>query len=302
MRCVVTGGAGFAGRHLVRELEGHGHTVHVLDRSHVDVADPHLVAAAFTRLRPDAVFHLAAITHVGESWSDPGAVERVNVGGTRAVIEASAANAADVVVVVGSAEEYGAIGTTGSPINESAEPSPVSPYGISKLAATRFAVDFAAQSAMRVVVVRPFNHTGPGQIARFMVPALAQRILAAQRRGDREIAVGNLDPVRDLSDVRDVVRAYRLAAECGMNGEIYNVATGRGVTVRSVAERLMTIAGADLMLRVDPDLVRPVDIPVLIGDPAKFHDASGWQPVIDLDTTLAGVLAAASATATDTAR
>jgi GDP-4-dehydro-6-deoxy-D-mannose reductase len=291
MRCVVTGGAGFAGRHLVHELERHGHTVHVLDRSHVDVSDLERVAETFTALRPEAVFHLAAISHVGDSWNDPGAVERVNVGGTRAVVEASAAHGTDVVVVVGSAEEYGAIGSIDTPILESSEPAPRSPYGVSKLAATRFAISFATRSPMRVVVVRPFNHTGPGQTTRFMVPALAHRILAAQQRGENEIAVGNLDPVRDLGDVRDVVRAYRLAAEHGTSGEIYNVATGRGVTVRSIALRLMELTGADLTMRVDTDLARPVDVPVLIGDATKFRDATGWRPEIDLDTTLADVVA-----------
>lgn len=291
MRCLVTGGAGFAGRHLVRELEAHGNIVDVLDRAHVDVADATQVAAAFARLQPEVVFHLAAITHVGESWNDPNAVERVNVGGTRAVVAASAANGAQVVVIVGSAEEYGAIATPGTPIRETADPEPVSPYGISKLEATRFAIDFAAETATRVVVVRPFNHTGPGQTPNFLVPALARRVLNAQRAREREIVVGNLDPVRDLGDVRDVVRAYRLAAEHGTSGQIYNVATGRGVTVRSIAERLIAAAGADLTLRVDPDLMRRVDVPVLVGDATKLETATGWRPEIDLDTTIADVLA-----------
>lgn len=290
MRCVITGGRGFVGGYLAVELRGAGHDVVLLDRAEVDVADAEAVRARLDSTRPDAVFHLAALTHVGDSWLDPDRVARVNIGGTEAVLAGAEAAGAEVVIVVGSAEEYGRVEPADVPIRESHPAPGHSPYGTSKAAATRLAAEFAQGARTRVVIVRPFNHTGPGQIPRFLIPALAARIRAALESGDREIAVGNLDPVRDISDVRDVVRAYALLAESGARGEIYNVCSGRGVSVAEIADRLIAVSGADLRVRVDPELVRPVDIPILIGDHTKLTVATGWTPQIPLDTTLADVL------------
>lgn len=293
MRAVITGGQGFVGRHLHAALEADGHEVVALDRNDVDVADPDDVLAAFTAARGEVVFHLAALSHVGESWNDPGAVERVNVGGTVAVIEAAAATGATAVVVVGSAEEYGRVRPDEVPLREDHPLAPESPYGRSKAEATRRAIELAATTSTRIVIARPFNHTGPGQAPKFLIPALAARIRAAAASCATSIAVGNLDPVRDIGDVRDVVRAYRLLAEHGESGLVYNVCTGRGVSVREIAERLVAASGRALALEVDPELVRPVDVPVLVGDHTRLTAATGWEPRIDLDTTLRDVLAAA---------
>jgi GDP-4-dehydro-6-deoxy-D-mannose reductase len=292
MRAAITGGNGFVGRHLAAALRGAGHDVTSLDRNEVDVSDATAVVGVLRAARPDVVFHLAALSHVGESWSDPDAVERVNVGGTQAVLDGSDAVGVQTVVVVGSAEEYGRVTPADVPLGETHPAAPESPYGRSKAEATRRAVEFAAHSRVRVVIARPFNHTGPGQAPKFLIPALAQRIRAAAEAGVDEIAVGNLDPVRDIGDVRDVVRAYLALARLGESGEIYNVCTGVGVSVREIAERLVAASGRALELRVDPDLVRPVDIPVLIGDHTKLTDATGWHPQVSLDTTLRDVLAA----------
>ncbi len=291
MRAVITGGNGFVGRHLASALRASGHDVTILDRNEVDVSDADAVGAALRAARPEMVFHLAALSHVGESWSDPDAVERVNVGGTVAVLDGSERAGADVVVVVGSAEEYGRVTPDEIPLHEDRPVAPVSPYGRSKAEATRRAVEFATSSRARVVVARPFNHTGPGQAPKFLIPALAQRIRAATAAGAIDIAVGNLDPIRDIGDVRDVVRAYVRLADLGSSGEIYNVCTGRGVSVREIAERLVAASECPLELRIDPELVRPVDVPVLIGDHSKLTSATGWTPQIDLDTTLRDVLA-----------
>jgi GDP-4-dehydro-6-deoxy-D-mannose reductase len=290
MRCVITGGRGFVGGHLALALRGAGHDVVLLDRAEVDVADGEAVRARFAATQPEAVFHLAALTHVGDSWADPDAVWRVNVGGTEAVLAAADAVGTEVVLIVGSAEEYGRVTPADVPLTESHPANGASPYGRSKVEATRRAVEFAASSPVRVVVARPFNHTGPGQTTRFLIPALAQRIREARASGTGKIAVGNLDPIRDIGDVRDVVRAYVALVEHGETGEIYNVSTGRGVSVREIAETLVAVAGVSLELRVDQDLVRPVDIPILIGDHTKLTAATGWEPEIALATTLADVL------------
>jgi GDP-4-dehydro-6-deoxy-D-mannose reductase len=298
VRALVTGAHGFAGRYLVAHLRAMGDDVVELDRggeNGVDIVERAAVHARVADAQPDVVFHLAAFTHVGESWSVPTEVLRVNVEGTANVLDAARAAGVGRVIVVGSAEEYGRAGTADVPLREDTPLRPTSPYAASKAAASLLALQAHLGAGLDTVRVRPFNHTGPGQPPKFLVPALAHRIAAAERDEIDEIAVGSLDPVRDLSDVRDIVRAYRLLAEHGTAGEVYNVCSGQGVTVRDVAERLVALATRPLRLTVDPDLVRPVDVPRLVGDGARLRAATGWEPQYSLDQTLADVLDAARA-------
>jgi GDP-4-dehydro-6-deoxy-D-mannose reductase len=299
LRALVTGGAGFVGRHLAAHLEQCGDDVTALDRDGpdgVDVTDAEGMRQAITAARPDAVYHLAAVSHVGDAWADPGRVFRVNAEGTLHVLRACADAAVGRVLVVASADIYGAVAERDLPIGEDAPMRPITPYGASKAAADVLAHQAALGDGLATVRVRAFNHTGPGQDAGFLVPGLAGRIAAAERAGGDEVVVGNLDPVRDFGDVRDVVRAYRLLAEHGTPGEAYNVCTGRGVRVAEIAERLLRLAQRDLRLAPDPGLVRPVDVPRLVGDPSKLRAATGWEPEIPLDTTLGAVLDEARAT------
>ena len=199
------------------------------------------------------------------------------------------------MIVIGSAEQYGTVDAASIPIDEHTECRPVSPYGKSKVAAETLALEAHRDHGLAVVCTRAFNHTGPGQSTAFLVPGLAARIAAAEREGLDEITVGNGDPVRDFSDVRDVVRAYALLAEHGVPGEVYNVCSGRGVRVGDVAARLIARARRPLRVVTDPDLMRPADVPVLVGDPTKLVTATGWQPHHDLEDTLDAVLEAARA-------
>ncbi len=290
VRAVITGGKGFVGAHLRRHLEAHGDSVVLLDRDDVDVVDLDAITEQFERHRPEVVYHLAALSHVGESWDDPDAVRRVNVGGTESVLHAAERTGARTVLVVGSSEEYGTVAADEMPIAETRAARPTSPYGASKAEATALAAALAATSTVRIVIARPFNHTGAGQSPKFLIPALAQRIAEAERDGRDSIPVGNLDAIRDISDVRDVARAYRLLAAHGATGEIYNVCSGRGVAVREIVELLAGESGHAIALRIDPDLVRAVDIPVFVGDHTKLTDATGWRPEIPLTTTLRDVL------------
>jgi GDP-4-dehydro-6-deoxy-D-mannose reductase len=166
---------------------------------------------------------------------------------------------------------------------------------VSKVAASYLAAQAWLARGLATIRVRAFNHTGPHQIPKFLVPALAHRIVAAERGGDARIGIGNTDPVRDISDVRDVVRAYRLLAEHGVPGEVYNVASGRAVTVADIADALIAQARVPVELVTDPALVRPVDIPYLVGDASKLHAATGWEPAFTLEQTLADVVGAARA-------
>jgi GDP-4-dehydro-6-deoxy-D-mannose reductase len=250
----------------------------------------------FEEVRPDAVYHLAAMTHVGDSWENPSQVLRVNVLGTAEILAAARAVRPDArVLVVSSAEVYGIVGPDALPLGEDTATVPASPYAASKLAAEAVALQAWRGYGQSVIVVRPFNHIGPGQSPNFFVPALARRIVEARRTGARALPVGTLTTRRDFTDVRDVVVAYRQLIEHGSPGDVYNVCTGVDVSMAEVASRLLDLAGANVTLETDPALVRPVDVPVLRGDGTHLHEATGWAPAIPLAATLADVLAAAEA-------
>jgi len=298
MKALITGGGGFVGKYLRDHCEREGDDVVSVDRSGaevLDITDRDAVEASFTRHRPEIVYHLAALSHVGESWADPTSVLRVNVEGTGHVLNAARAAGVRRTIVIGSAEEYGQVHERDRPLTEEAPLRPSSPYGVSKIAASFLALQAHLAYGLDVVRVRAFTHTGPGQSDRFLMPALAHRIAAAEREQRDEIRVGALDPVRDVSDVRDVVRAYRLLAQCGDAGAVYNVCSGTGVTVRTIAEHLLAAAKRPLRLTVDPELVRPVEVPRLVGDGSKLRAATGWSPEYGLDQTLADVLESARA-------
>ena len=238
MRAAITGARGFVGRHLAAHLAARGDEVVELDldgAGALDVTDHDAVVARVAAERPDALYHLAARSHVGESWTAGDALVRVNVGGTRAVVDACVRAGVRRLLVVGSAEQYGAVHDDELPIRESTALRPITPYGETKAAAEQVALEAHREHGLGVVCARSFNHTGPGQPSAFLVPGLAARIAAAERSGADEIVLGNGDPVRDFSDVRDVVRAYTLLAAHGEAGGVYNVCSGRGVRVGDLA-------------------------------------------------------------------
>ena len=296
MKAAVTGSNGFVGSYLVPHLRELGDDVVTLDRSAVppvDVTDSSQVRDALRAARPDAVYHLAALSHVGQSWAAPEAVFRVNASGALSVLRACADTGVERVLVVGSADVYGVVTDDDLPLTEDAPVRPVTPYGASKAAADLLALQAFLGDGLGTVRVRSFNHTGPGQATDMLVPALAQRIADAERAGGSTVTVGNLDVVRDVTDVRDIVRAYRLLVEHGTPGEVYNVCSGRGVTVREIAEQMLASSDAPLEFVVDPELVRPVDVPRLVGCADKLRAATGWTPEIPLEQTLHDVLKAA---------
>jgi GDP-4-dehydro-6-deoxy-D-mannose reductase len=291
MRALITGGKGFVGQWLGAHLKDRGDDVAVIDIE-TDVADGAAARRAMADVVPDAVYHLAAMTHVGESWENPSQVLRVNVVGTAEILAAARAlPVSPRVLVVSSAEVYGVVAPEQLPLGEDTPTAPASPYAASKLAAEVVALQAWRGYGQPVVVVRPFNHIGPGQSPNFFVPALAKRIVEARRSGAASLRTGTLTTRRDFTDVRDVVTAYRLLIERGAPGEVYNVCSGRDVAISDVAAQLLELARTDLALETDPALVRPVDVPVLRGDASRLREATGWQPVIPLATTLADVLA-----------
>jgi GDP-4-dehydro-6-deoxy-D-mannose reductase len=291
MRALITGGKGFVGQWLSAHLKDRGDDVAIIDLE-TDVADGAAVRRVMSDVRPDAVYHLAAMTHVGDSWEHPSQVLRVNVLGTAEILAAArAVPEIPRVLVVSSAEVYGVVRTDQLPLDEHTAVRPASPYAASKLAAEAVALQAWRGYGQPVTVVRPFNHIGPGQSPNFFVPALAKRIVEARRAGAGSLPVGTLTTRRDFTDVRDVVMAYRRLIEAGEPGGVYNVCSGRDIAMAEVAHDLLRLAGADLELVTDPALVRPVDVPVLRGDARLLRETTGWEPVIPLATTLADVLA-----------
>jgi GDP-4-dehydro-6-deoxy-D-mannose reductase len=290
MRALITGGKGFVGNWLAAHLKDAGDEVVVIDIE-TDVADGDAVRKVMTDAAPEAIYHLAAMTHVGESWENPSQVLRVNVLGTAEVLAAARMlEKAPTVLVVSSAEVYGVVTPDQLPLTENTPTNPATPYAASKLAAEAVALQAWRGYQQPVIVVRPFNHIGPGQSPNFAVPALAKRIVEAGKSGASSLSVGTLTTRRDFTDVRDVVVAYRLLVQHGVPGTIYNVCSGHDVAISEVAADLMELAHAHLELVTDPNLVRPVDVPVLRGDATLLQAATGWTPTIPRATTLADVL------------
>ena len=311
MRALVTGLDGFAGRHLGAVLLGRGAAVHGTVRAaerraplaagglgaatlHVlDVCDAAAVEAVVAAAAPDVLFHLAARTYVPAAAADPAGAFTVNALGTLHVLAAVARHAPRCrIVAVGSADAYGAVPEAAQPIVESTPLRPLSAYGASKAAADVLAGQWADGGGLDVVRVRPFNHTGPGQDARFVCADFARQLVAV-RRGTHppRIEVGDLEPVRDFSDVRDVVAAYVAVAERGARGAVYNVCSGVGRSIRSVLDDLITAAGVSVEVVPRPERQRSNRVPLLVGSHAALTATTGWQPRVGWEQTLAAVIA-----------
>jgi GDP-4-dehydro-6-deoxy-D-mannose reductase len=291
MRALVTGASGFVGRHLIAHLDDQGDDVVAVDRhTGVDILDEAAVRKAVGDARPEVVYHLAAWSDVGGSWSDPMAVFRVNAEGTLRVLQACSEYGVDRVLLVGSADVYGPVTEDELPITESTPLRPASPYAASKAAADLLGLQAWLGHQLGVIRVRAFNHHGPGQTSRFVAAALAARVARNEAAGEATVTVGNLSARRDFTDVRDVVVAYRLLAERGEPGEAYNVCSGSAVAIGDIAERLLGLASTPMRLQPDPSLSRPVDVPVLLGDNSKLRAATGWRPTFPIETTLSDTL------------
>lgn len=292
MKALVTGAHGFVGRHLVEHLTEMGDEVVGADRADggLDITRADDVASLMSRVRPEAVYHLAGDSDVGGSWSSPVETFRANAEGTLNVLLACVDSGVDRVLAVSSADIYGRVTEEELPLAEDAPLRPVSPYAASKVASDFLALQSYLGHGLAVIRARPFNHIGPGQRDRFVAPAIAHRVARNELESVETVPVGNLAPRRDFTDVRDVVRAYRLLVLRGTPGEAYNVCRGEDIAVRDLAVRLVAMAHKPMRLEADPTLQRPVDIPVLRGDPGKLRRATGWEPEISLEQTLEDLL------------
>ncbi|MBS1848110.1 MAG: GDP-mannose 4,6-dehydratase [Actinobacteria bacterium] len=289
---MITGAGGFVGAHLITHLEASGDTVLVTDPTidGLDITDVGGVAKLLGDLRPEVIYHLAGWADVGASWANPATAFRVNADGTLNVLLAALDAGVDRVLIVSSADVYGSVAEANLPITENTPLRPVSPYAASKVAADFLALQAFLGRGLKTLRVRAFNHLGPGQTDKFVASALASRIARNELDGSDEIPIGNLSARRDFTDVRDVVRAYRMIMTDGVPGEVYNVCSGSDVAAQELAEQLLADAERPMRFVTDPELLRPVDVPVLRGEHTRLTDATGWEPSIPLSRTLADLL------------
>lgn len=303
MKVLVTGADGFVGQWLVHALLIGGHSVVGAVRDGrampgrlteaelaavkwipLDLQD-HDSVDQVAREPADGVIHLAAVASAVEAGRDVAHAWAVNAAGTARLVESLAGGAESRrVVVVSTAEVYGAgearLRRETDPVN------PGSPYAASKAAAEIASLEAGRRTGLAVMVARPFPHTGPGQTTTYVAPAFLDRILLAKRTGAMAVKTGNLDPIRELLDVRDVVEAYLALLERGRAGEIYNVARGEGIAIGELFERLAQAAGVRVLPEPDPSLLRANDVPHLVGDPSKIIAETGWRARRPLEQTL----------------
>lgn len=295
MKALITGGSGFVGPHLATHLEAAGDEVVSVDQANgPDLLDPRGWDEMVATDRPDVIYHLAGWSDVGQSWKEPIDTFQTNVMGTVSVLEAARRAGTERVVLVSSADVYGLVEANDLPLTENHPARPRSPYGASKQAVEDLALQYQRGWGLGVVIARPFNHIGPGQSPRFATAAFADQIARAEAtssQGSAEpLSHGDLSPKRDLTDVRDVVRAYRLLAIDGEPGQRYNVCSGRAVAMSEVLDHLLALTDLPIETTTDDALIRPVDLPVLRGAWDKLHTRTGWQPEIGLDQSLSDVL------------
>jgi GDP-4-dehydro-6-deoxy-D-mannose reductase len=307
VRVLVTGADGFVGRHLVTRLVQDGHHVTAACRPGAELhgwppaglraavqvvpfeLDDSATIRAAVDLRHEAVIHLAAVASVREAREDPGRAWVINAAGTARLLDAVlsiyvAGNTRPRMLIVSSAEVYG--NGPATPRVESDPARPQSPYAASKVGTEVAALEAWRRTGLHIMIARPFTHTGPGQRPPFVVPSYVERLLAARSQSQKRIPTGNLEPVRDLLDVRDVVAAYVTLLRSGAPGETYNVARGEGISLRELFHRVASLIGVEAEPVPDPSLIRAEDIPYLVGDPGKLKRTTGWSATIPLDQTL----------------
>lgn len=308
-KALITGIAGFAGGHLawtlvrdgweVAGVERHGavldHPVFLRERVRVEECD--ILAArelgrVIGKFQPEAIFHLAGTTHIPMAQSDPQLAFDTNIKGTLNLLDAAAEHAPRTrLILISSAEVYGKARPEEMPLNEDHPLRPSSIYGLTKLCAEQTALYYCRNRGLDTVILRPFNHIGPGQRPRFVCASFALQIARIEQGGRAPVLeVGNLDPARDFTDVRDMVRGYRLAAEKCPSGAVYNICSGRALQVREILERLLGLSDREIEVRTAAGRTRKTDVPIFQGDHTRFTEATGWRPEYGVEDTLKTIL------------
>ncbi|RXZ80672.1 SDR family oxidoreductase [Paenibacillaceae bacterium] len=309
MKALITGISGFVGSHLAeylldKNIEVYGtirhrsrmdHIRHLLDKVNLvecELRDPFSVEKLIDEVRPDLIFHLAAQSFVPTSWNAPNDTIYNNVAGQLNIFEAVRHFDLDCKIQIAcSSEEYGHVDPSEVPIKESNPLRPLSPYAVSKVAQDHLAYQYYKSYGLHTIITRTFNHTGPRRGANFVTSNFAKQIVEIEKGlKDPILYVGNLQAQRDFTDVRDVVNAYWLALEKGEAGEAYNIASGTCCTIEEMLHLLLSMSTAKIAIQEDPLRMRPSDVEILLGDYSKFHQKTGWQPVIPFKQTMEDLL------------
>lgn len=307
MRILITGAGGFVGKHLSAHigrvqpearLTGTtlfpSETAHqaVRDQRRIDLKDYALVRALLADCRPQAIYHLAAQAFVPRSFEDPWETLENNIRAQLNLIKACLdLEIRPRMLIVSSAEIYGAVTPDQLPLREDAAIQPANPYSVSKVAQDMLALQYYLSHGLPIMRARPFNHIGPGQNERFVAPAFARQIAAIEEgKDDAVLFVGNLAAKRDFTDVRDIVRAYQMIVDAGQPGEAYNIASGKAHSIRQLLDILLRFSEIEIEVRVDPARLRPVDLPEIRGDFSKLQRDTGWWPALSFEDTLRDVL------------
>lgn len=311
MRWLITGADGFAAGHLIPDLLARRPDDDIValvwdraprsrwpaehPRATVipgDLTDRNRITDIVRDSGPNRILHLAAASSVAGSWKDPETAYRTNIIGQLHLLDAAGEiQPAPTVVIASSGDIYGPGSGDGSPMPEDTPLRPPSPYAVTKAAQDLQAFQYWTAFGLPTVRLRLFHHTGPGRPPHFVASSFARQA-AEIESGLREpvLTVGNLDVARDFTDVRDIARAWQAAALYGRPGEAYNVCSGRATPLRRIVDTLMELIDTEIEIRRDPTLLRPGDIPVLVGDRSRFTETTGWEPEISLETTLGDLL------------
>ncbi|MDD5005794.1 MAG: GDP-mannose 4,6-dehydratase [Candidatus Omnitrophica bacterium] len=310
MKVVITGIAGFVGSHLAeflldknnvnvfgidRWLSRLDNIQHIKDKIKLiecDLTDPFSTNSVIEKIRPDLIFHLAAQSFVPTSWSAPHDTLTTNIIGELNIFEAvRKLRLKTKIQIACSSEEYGMVYKNEVPIKETNPLRPLSPYGVSKVAQDLLGYQYYQSYNMFIVRTRGFNHTGPRRGENFVTSNFAKQIALIEKGSQKPVMeVGNLNAIRDFTDVRDMVKGYWLALEKGKPGEEYNICSGKGIIIKEALKILLKLTNEKISIKKDPRRLRPSDVEILIGDCSKFRKQTGWKPEIPLERTLQDLL------------
>lgn len=296
MRCLITGINGFAGSWLAEYLaEKNIETAGTFypkspaqpNAFPCDLSIPHEIEEIVKKIRPDIIFHLAAQGYVPASWEDPAGTVKVNVLGTLYLLEALRKLSPDTkTLLIGSGDEYG-FNDGNKPLTEDTPLSPQNPYAVTKVCIDLMGAQLARYHNLHIIRIRPFPHIGPRQSPNFAVSDFCRQIaLIEKTKQPPVIKAGNIESRRDFTDVRDMVRAYWLAAEKGAPGEVYNISSEKAYSIKEMLKKLIAMAKTEIKIEIDASRLRPQDTIIKLGDSQKFRRLTGWRPEIPIEQTL----------------
>ena len=297
MKTLITGSSGFIGSHLTEELKKNNYKVVKSDLKEsddtvaMDIMNQEMIQKILEIHKPDIIINMAGQANVGLSWRKPQQTVQLNTVGLINILEAvRTVNPNIRVLAVGSSEEYGSLKDCGTNIIEDTPVQPTTPYAISKYAQELFSQLYVKVYSMDICMIRLFNLGGPGQAKGYMISDFASGIAEIEADKCKYMSVGNLESARDFTHIKDACRAVRLIAEKGHSGEVYNICSGTTQKAKEVLDKLIAMAKVNIIVREDPERMRPSDTPVVCGNHDKLTSHTGWMPVFTIDDTLIDTL------------